>query len=162
MVDGGWTAAVESRISLSPRAEGVFHDEISTVQTSRREWPYAGCQPSLASMREKGAVPSAWFLQARQCEWRWRAGKRSEGGGRGLGPPVEVVKDLFDHGRIFDTRKHLDRTAAVLTGLDLDLEHPLQSLRLTLIATWGAGAGSLAVSALRWPRLAGVTWSRSG
>ena len=74
----------------------------------------------------------------RQREWRWRPRKGSEGGGRGLGPPVEVVKGLFDHGRIFDTRKHLDRTAAVRTGLDL--EHPLQSLRLTLIATWGVGA----------------------
>ena len=60
-----WTAAVESRISQSARAEGVFHYEISAVQANRREWPYAGCQASLASLREKGAVPSAWFLQAR-------------------------------------------------------------------------------------------------
>ena len=52
MVDGGWTAAVESKISQSPRAEGVFHDEISTVQTSRRERHRAGCQTRFASLHE--------------------------------------------------------------------------------------------------------------
>ena len=72
-------------------------------------------------MREKGAVPSAWLLQARQCEWWRRAGERFEGQGRGLSPPVEVFQDLFDHDRIFDARNHLDRTAAVVTGLDIDL-----------------------------------------
>ena len=33
------------------------------------------------------------------------------------------------HDRIFDARNHLDRTAAVVTGLDIDLEHALQPLR---------------------------------
>ena len=51
-------------------------------------------------------------------------------------------QDLFDHGGIFDARDHLHRTTTVVTGLDINLEHPLQPLRLTLIATWGAGVGS--------------------
>ena len=76
-------AAVASRISQSPRAEGVFHDEISTVQTSRREWPYAGCQPSLASMREKGAVP---------CQpGSFRLGNGSGGGARAKGLKAGVA-----------------------------------------------------------------------
>jgi hypothetical protein len=33
-----------------------------------------------------------------------------------------VLKDLFDHGRIFPARDHLDRTAAVLSGQDVDLD----------------------------------------
>jgi hypothetical protein len=47
------------------------------------------------------AVPSAWFLQAWECHWRWRAGERSDGWDRGLGAPVEVLKDLLDRDRIF-------------------------------------------------------------
>ena len=38
-------------------------------------------------------------------------------------------QDLFDHRWIFDARNHLDRTAAVVTGLNIDLEHALQALR---------------------------------
>ena len=59
---------------------------------------------------------------------RRRAGEGSEGWGRGLRSSVEVLKDLFDHGRIFNARDHLDRTAAVLAGLDIDVEHPFQPL----------------------------------
>ena len=74
-----WTAAVKSLLSPEFRralvASGVFHDEISTVQANRREWPYGGCQASLASIVKKRAVPSAWFLQARQCVLRRRAGE---------------------------------------------------------------------------------------
>ena len=43
----------------------------------------------------------------------------------------------------------------------VDLEHALQPLGLTLIETWRAGAGSSGVCAVRRPRLAGVTCSRS-
>ena len=65
---------------------------------------------------------------------------------------VEVLKDLFDHRRIFDARDDLDRATTVLAGLAINLKHPLQTLRLTLIDTWCAGAGSSVVCALRWPR----------
>ena len=40
-----------------------------------------------------------------------------------------MLEYLFDHGRIFDARNHLDRTAAVVTGLDINLKHALQPLR---------------------------------
>lgn len=36
--------------------EGVLYDEISTVQTSRREWSDARCQARLVSMGEKAAA----------------------------------------------------------------------------------------------------------
>ena len=103
-------------------------------------------------MREKGAVPSAWFLQARQCELRRGTREGSEVWGRGCGTPLKMRQDLFDHGGIFDARDHLHRTPTVVTGLDINLEQPLQPLRLTLIATWGAGVGSSVVLAWRRPR----------
>ncbi len=40
-----------------------------------------------------------------------------------------MLKDLFDGRRIFDTGNHLDRTAALLTGLDIDLELTFEALR---------------------------------
>ena len=105
-------------------------------------------------------MPSAWFVQARQLLLRRGTREGSEGRGRGLDVSVEVLKDLFDHRRIFDARDDLDRATTVLAGLDIDLEHPLQSLRLRLIDTWRAGAGWSVVCALHWSRRAGVTCSR--
>ena len=63
-------------------------------------------------------LPSAWFRQARQWRLRRGAGERFEGGGggRGLRSSVEVLKEFFDHGWIFNAGSHLDRTAAVLAG----------------------------------------------
>ena len=115
--------------------------------------------------------------------WR-RAGEGSEHGPRGLGPPLEMIEDLFDHRRIFDARSHLERTTTVRTGQDVDLdqiawsdlEQPQadpkgggQDARSNtrfnrcayVIETWRAGAGSLAVSGVRRPRRAGVTCSRN-
>ena len=43
-------------------------------------------------------------------------------GGRGLGPPREMIEDLFDHRRIFDARDDLDRATAVLAGQDVDFD----------------------------------------
>ena len=100
---------------------------------------------------------SAWFLQARQLLVRGRAGEGSGHGRRGLGPPREMIEDCLDHRRRFDARDDLDRATTVLAGQDVNLEHALQSLRLRLIETWRAGAGSSGVCALRRPRLAGVT-----
>ena len=88
--------------------------------------------------------------------WRRRAGEQSEDWRRGLGPPVELRKDLFDHRRIFNARDHFHRATTVSTDLDINLEHALQPLRLRLIATWAAGVGSLAVPAPRRPRRDGV------
>ena len=106
-------------------------------------------------------MPSAWAQEARQFLLRRCASEGSEGRGRGLDVSVEVLKVLFDHRRIFDARDDLDRATTVLAGLDIDPKHPLQPLRLRLIDTWRASAGSLAVSTVRRPRLAGVTCSRS-
>ena len=95
----------------------------------------------MSGVRASGRdLPSAWFVQARQLLLRRCASEGSEGRGRGLDVLVEVLKDLFDHRRIFDARNHLDRATTVSTRLDIDLEHPLQTLRLTLIETWRAGA----------------------
>ena len=88
-------------------------------------------------------------------------GEGSEHWRRGLGPPREMIEDFLDHDRIFDARDDLDRATAVRAGQDVDLEHPLQTLRLTLIETWRAGTGSSVVSVLRRPRRAGVICSRS-
>ena len=39
-------------------------------------------------------------------------------------------KDLPDHDRIFNARNDLDVTATAAADLDVDVEHPLQALRL--------------------------------
>ena len=41
----------------------------------------------------------------------------------------EVFENLFDNCRIFDTSDHPDGTAALLAGLDIDLEYPFEALR---------------------------------
>ena len=53
-----------------------------------------------------------------------------------------MLKDFLDHDRIFDARNHLGGAAAVFASQDVDLELPLQPLRLRLIETRRAGAGS--------------------
>ena len=73
--------------------------------------------------------PLAWLLQTRPFLLRRRPREGSEHGRRGRTAPVEVVKDFFDHGRIFNARDHFHRTAAVFTSLDIELEHAFQSLR---------------------------------
>ena len=42
---------------------------------------------------------------------------------------VEVFKGLFDDPRIFDTSDNLDGTAAMLTRIDVDVEHAFEALR---------------------------------
>ena len=75
---------------------------------------------------------------------------------------LEVSEDLLDHRRFFDAGDDLDVTAAVLAGLDVDVENALQTLRLRLIAARrSTGAGPSVASAVRaLPRLAGVTCAR--
>lgn len=43
-------------------------------------------------------------------------------------------QNLLDHHRIFNAGDHLHRAIARLAGRDVNLEYPLQSLRLRLIA----------------------------
>ena len=123
--------------------------------------PTPGVSPALRPCVRLGSVPSAGCLEARSCEWRRGTREGSEVWGRGCGTPLKMRQDLFDHGGIFAARDHLHRTTTVVTGLDIHLEHPLQPLRLTLIATWGAGVSSSVVLARRRPRRAGVTCSRN-
>ena len=129
-------------------------------------------------------LPSAWLFQARYFLLRRRPGEGSEHGRRGCGTPLDMGKDLFDHGWIFDARSHLDRATTMLAGQDVDLdqiawsdlEQPQagpkgggQDARSNtrfnrcahVIEKWRAGWGSPAASVLRRPRLAGVTCSRS-
>jgi hypothetical protein len=39
----------------------------------------------------------------------------------------EVLEDLFDDPRIFDASDDLDGTAAMLTSIDVDVEHAFSS-----------------------------------
>ena len=84
-------------------------------------------------MRVKGAVPSAWSLEARQFFLRRGTREWSEVGGRGRDAPVEGLKDLFDDGRIFNARDYFRRTAAVFTSLDPNLEHPFYGPRQIVV-----------------------------
>ena len=74
----------------------------------------------------------------------------------------EVPEDLSNYHWIFDAGDDLDVPAAVLAGLDVDVENALQTLRLRLIAARrSTGAGPSVASAVRaLPRLAGVTCAR--
>ena len=74
-------------------------------------------------------------------------------------------EDLLDHQRVFDAGDDLDAAAASLTGLDVDVEYPLQAQRLKLMAARrSAGVVSSgtsdALALLPLPRLAGVTRAR--
>jgi len=45
-----------------------------------------------------------------------------------LGLVFEVIEDLLDHPRVFDTGNHLDRTGAFPAGLDIDVENTFEPL----------------------------------
>ncbi len=49
-------------------------------------------------------------------------------GPAGLGLVFEVIEDLLDHPRVFDTGNHLDRTGAFPAGLDIDVENTFEPL----------------------------------
>jgi len=49
------------------------------------------------------------------------------GSGR-FGALFEGFEDLFDDSRIFYTGNHLDGTATILTGFNVDIEYSLQPL----------------------------------
>ena len=88
------------------------------VFSTRRYRPFrpAGASDTMAGVRPASrpcvtrGLPSAGLPQARQFFLRRGTREGSEGGCRGLGSSVEVLKDLLDHCRIFDARNHLDRT----------------------------------------------------
>ena len=119
---------------FSPKFCETFDLRMCATTTDRPFRP-AGASDTVPSVRPaprpcvSRALPSAWFLPARQLFlWR-RTRERSEDGSRRCRTPVKVFKDLLDQDWIFNARNHLDRTTTVFTGLDLDLEHPLQPLR---------------------------------
>ena len=90
-------------------------------------------------------------------------GQRPSGAGSVFA--TEVGEDLLDHLRVFDAGDDLDAAAASLTGLDVDVEYPLQAQRLKLMAARrSAGVVSSgtsdALALLPLPRLAGVTRAR--
>ena len=115
---------------------------------------------SLASLRESKKSTGSLVPSGPVHRWRRAAQERSEGSCRGCGTLLKMFKDLFDHAG--SSMLAITFTAPPqFTGLEVNLEHPLQTLRLRLIATWRAGAGSSVISALRRPRLAGVTCARS-
>ena len=110
-------------------AEGAVGSEIVVMWPSSGERHHAGVSVQPRVRASERNLPSASFLKAWQLLMRRCSGDGSEDGCRGLGPPFEMIEDLFDHRRIFDARGHLDRTAAVIAELDIDLKHPLQTLR---------------------------------
>jgi len=51
--------------------------------------------------------------------WQWLAG---------LGPLFEMLENPSDDDRVFDKGDHLDGTAALLAGFDIDLEYAFKAL----------------------------------
>lgn len=80
---------------------------------------------------QKLAAPSrSWGTFQAQLSLMWRReGEGFEGGHRDLGPPREIIGDLFDHRRIFVARDHLDLDTTVLAAQGDDLEYTRQTLR---------------------------------
>jgi hypothetical protein len=67
------------------------------------------------------------FEQFCRCDWRcarWRRAVRRAGA-------FEVFENLADQLRVLNTGDDLQRPAAVLAGLDVDVEDALQALRPT-------------------------------
>ncbi len=78
---------------------------------------------------------------------------------------VQVSEDFLDHRRILDAGNDPDGATAGSAGLDVDVEHPFQALRLSLIdARRSLGVfscpSSHALGLLPFPRFAGVTRAR--
>ncbi len=78
---------------------------------------------------------------------------------------IQVGEYLLDNYRIFNAGDHFDRTAAGTARLNVDIEHPLETLGLKLMAARRSGgvrscASSGALGLLPLPRLAGVTCTR--
>jgi hypothetical protein len=48
---------------------------------------------------------------------------------RRLGPFFQMVQNLSDDGGVFDTGNHFNRTTALFTGFDINLEHLIQNRR---------------------------------
>ena len=44
-----------------------------------------------------------------------------------LAPGLKVIKNSSDDIGIFDARNNLDRTAAIVTDLDINAKHPLEA-----------------------------------
>ena len=106
-----------------PLCLGRFlHGNVERLDPQAQATRGLSVRPDSRACVGRGAVASAWAQEARQFWWRRRAGERSEGGRRGLGPPREMVEDFLDHRRIFDAPDHLDRATTVLAGLDIDLD----------------------------------------
>ena len=154
------------RRPFSPEFRGTFALRGFSTRRYRAFGP-AGASDTVLGVRPASRpcvrrdLPSAWFAQARQLFLRRGACEGSEGGCRGRGAPVEVVKDLFDHGWIFNARDHFHRTAAGFAGLDVDLEHALQALHPTSSRRGVRALTRQRARASRRPRLAGVTCTRS-
>ena len=78
---------------------------------------------------------------------------------------IEVGEYLLDHRGILDAGDDLDVASAIVAGLDVDVEYPLQAQRLKLMAARrSAGVVSSgtsdALALLPLPRLAGATCAR--
>ena len=76
---------------------------------------------SMRSAKQKSeSVPGAWR--------GWRSGEMGTGFSR-FSALFEMLENLFNDRRIFDTGNNLDGTATILTGFNVDIEYALQSLR---------------------------------
>jgi hypothetical protein len=74
----------------------------------------------------------------------------------------QVIEDMLDHYRIFNTGYRLHGAATDATGLDVDVDNTLEPLRRVIEARPSVGVGGSSVT-LAWllpPRFAGVTNAR--
>jgi len=77
-----------------------------------------------------------------------------------LGFVFEVIKDLLDHLRVFDTGDHLHRPGAFPAGLDIDVENTLEPLCPCHRRSAGVGGSSPTHALHPLPRFGGVTSAR--
>ena len=93
--------------------------------------PVPGWGTSAAMGRSAGVASLATGASrsiSRNCSRRRCSGAVS---GRcvGIGPRLKVVQDPPHHRWVLDRGNHVDGAAALITGLDVDLEHALEALR---------------------------------
>jgi hypothetical protein len=110
-------------------------------------------RPSFAAEVYKNRWPEPLIL-CRRCSWHWQQ-RPSSLNCRYVGFAIDAGKYPLDHCRVFNTGNYLHRALAVTTHLDLNIEDPLEVLRLghgsallpvTLVIEYlGDGGGTILV-----------------
>jgi len=104
-----------------------------------------------AVRRSAGAAALAtWASRSVSLSRRRRCAGRVGARCVGIGPLLEVVQDPLHHRWVLDAGNHFDRAAALVTGLDVDLEHALEALGPRhggAALGWGLGLDGLSLAA---------------